>query len=68
MHHITQTQILIVTFLNHVTLHDLYLTQCHQMLRRVLRSIPHTIHAVSSALIQSDTAACALPGEVSGDR
>ena len=40
-----------------VTLDDLELTQGHKRLRRVLRSIPATIHVVPSALFQSDMAA-----------
>ena len=38
-------------------LDDLDLTQGHQVLRRVLRSIPGSIHAVASALFRSDAAA-----------
>ena len=46
-----------------VTSDDLDLTRGHQRLRRVLKSIPDTIRAVSPALLQSDMAA--LPGEAS---
>ena len=40
-----------------VALDDHDLTQCKQRLRKVFRSIPDTIHAISAALFQSDMVA-----------
>ena len=51
---------------NSVTLDDLELSQGHKRLRRVLRSVLDTIHAVPSAFFQFDT--IALPGEASNDK
>ena len=59
-------KILNLTFFDPVTLDDLELSQGHKRLRRVLRSILDTIHAVPSALFQFDTTA--LPGEASNDK
>ena len=56
MHHTTETNFLSKLF-DFMILDDLDLTQGHQGLRRVLRSIPGTIHAVPSALFRFDAAA-----------
>ena len=66
MHHTTQSQNFKFGPFDFVTLDDLDLTQGHKRLRKVLRSIPDTIHVVPSALIQFGTAA--LPGEANNDR
>ena len=66
MYHTTQTQNLEFDLFDLLTLDDLDLTQDHKRIRMVLSSIPDTIHVVSSALYQFDTAA--LPGKASSDR
>ena len=58
-------KILNLTFFDLVTSDDLDLTQCHKRHKRVLKSIPDTIHVVPSDLFQCDTAA--LPGEADND-
>ena len=63
MHHTTQTQHFKFDPFDLVILDDLDLTQGHKGLRRVLGSIPETIHVVPSALYQFNTAV--LPGEAS---
>ena len=52
MCHITQTQNVEFDLFDLVTLDILDLTQSHKRPRRVLRSIPDTIHIVPSALFQ----------------
>ena len=66
MYHTNQAQNFKLDPFDLVTLDDHHLTQGRKMLRRVLRSIPDTIHVVPSALFQFDTAA--LPGEDSNER
>ena len=65
MYHTNQTKTLNLTFFDLMTLDDLDLKQSHKMLRKVLRSIPETVHVVPSALFQFDMTA--LPGETSDD-
>ena len=48
-----------------MTMDHLALTQGHQSLRRVLRSIPDTIHVIPTDLFPFDAAA--LPDEASDD-
>ena len=61
MNHVTKTGHF--NFRSHelVTLEDLGLTTGHHKLRRVIRSFPDTIDAISSGLFQYGTDA--LPGE-----
>ena len=66
MYQATVTQNFKFDLFDLVTSDDLGLTQGHNGLRMVLRSIPDTIHVVPSDLFRSDTAT--LPGEASNDR
>ena len=66
MSHSIQTKNVEFTFFDLVTLDDIELTQGHKRLRRVLESVPDTIHVVPSALFQSDMAA--FPGQASNNR
>ena len=65
MYHITLSQNFKIDLFDLVTLDVNDLIQGHKIFRRVLRSIPDTIHVVPSALFLFDTAA--LPGEASND-
>ena len=60
MHNTTKPKILSWAF-DPVTLDDIDLTEGERRIRRVFRSIPVTVHAISLALFPSDIAA--LPGE-----
>ena len=62
----TKVKILKLPFFDIVTLDGHELSQGHKRLRRVLKSILDTVHAVPSALFQFDTAA--LPGGASKDK
>ena len=64
--HTTQIQNFKFDLFNLVTLDNLDLTQGHKRLRRVLRSVPDTIHAVLFALFHFDTAT--LSSKASNDR
>ena len=66
MYATTQTQNVEFILFDLVTLDDLDSTRGHKRLRRVLRSILYTIHAVLLALFHCDMAA--LPGEGSNAR
>ena len=60
MYHTTQTQNLKIDLFDLATLDDLDLTQGHNRLRRVFRSIPDTLHVIPSDLFQFDTTVARL--------
>ena len=63
IYHATKTYNFEFDLFDLVTLDDLDFTQGHKSLRKMLRSIPDTIHVVKSALFQFDTVD--LPGGAS---